>query len=141
MGCGTTRSVSRVQDASLIVRSYESADTVWVQVLVEVYDTIREVTTVTIATNDAGDTLKVVQVTERERTANRDRIHDVKEKVVERTDTVFVAVRDSTDQWRGEVTEARSRASPVVSALKWIFWIIVALTVLVATIKITRILF
>ena len=119
---------------------YETRDTVVEQVMVEVHDTIREVTTITVATNDAGDTLKVVQVTDRERAASRDRKHEVKEKVVVKTDTMYVAVRDSVSSSTFQDSRASStRVSPVVSALTWIFWIIIALTGLVVIIKIRKI--
>ena len=139
-GCGTSRQATKVQDSSFMFHGYETRDTVVEQVMVEVHDTIREVTTITVATNDAGDTLKVVQVTDRERAASRDRKHDVKEKVVVKTDTVYVAVRDSVSSSTFQDSRASStRASPVVSALTWIFWIIIALTGLVVIIKIRRI--
>ena len=117
---------------------YETRDTVVEQVMVEVHDTIREVTTITVATNDAGDTLKVVQVNDRERAVSRDRMHDVKEKVVVKTDTVFVERRDSvsttdfTDRTDGKPTRLQK-------TLRLVLWMIIALTGLVVIIKIRRI--
>lgn len=119
-------------------QGYETRDTVVEQVMVELHDTIREVTTITVATNGAGDTLKVVQVTDRERAASRDRMHDVKEKVVVKTDTVFVERRDSV-RVQGFQGSSVSRASPVVSALRLVLWIVIALAGLVVIIKIRRI--
>ena len=136
--CGTSRQATRIQDSSFMFHGYETRDTVVEQVMVEVHDTIREVTTITVATNDAGDTLKVVQVTDRERAASRDRKHDVKEKVVVKTDTVFVERRDSvsttdfTDRTEGKLTRLQK-------TLRLVLWIIIALAGLVVIIKIRRI--
>lgn len=138
--CASTKQTASKEVSRFMFHGHETRDTVVEQVMVEVHDTIREVTTITVATNDAGDTLKVIQVTDRERAASRDRKHDVKEKVVVKTDTVYVAVRDSVSSSTFQDSRASStRASPVVSALTWIFWIIIALTGLVVIIKIRRI--
>ncbi|SDF52790.1 hypothetical protein SAMN05216518_10886 [Bacteroidales bacterium KHT7] len=94
---------------------------------VAVHDTIVEVTTVTIRENEAGDTVRIAQLTERTRTSVRDRINDVHERVAVRTDTVYIANRDSV-----EVKE-RPR-----NMLKWWLWIIVGLIVLVISIKIKK---
>ena len=64
--------------------------------VVAVYDTIMETTTIHIQTNEAGDTLKVAQVTERDRIRDRAQVKDQHERVVMKTDTVYVAIRDST---------------------------------------------
>ena len=52
------------------VESLESVEKVD-SVKVEQQDTLREITTITIDRNDKGDTLKVVQVTDRERVRSR----------------------------------------------------------------------
>lgn len=96
-------------------------------VVIEHRDTLREVTTVTIDRNEVGDTLRLSKVTERDRIRDRAQVKEKERKVVVKTDTVFVAVRDSTDIRSYEPSEVRSRASPVVSGLKWVFWIIVGL--------------
>ena len=57
---------------------------------VELRDTLREVTTITIDRNDKGDTLKVVQITDRTRARNRDNVVAQKVKVIERIDTVYI---------------------------------------------------
>lgn len=107
---------------------------------VEVRDSVVEVTTITIDRNEQGDTLKQSVVTDRLRTRNRDRVKDVEVRTVVQHDTVFVAVRDSTSVERHtEITEStESWPSALARALKWVFWIIVAVTVLVAALKIGR---
>ena len=104
-------------------------------VVIEHRDTLREVTTVTIDRNEAGDTLRLSKVTERDRIRDRAQVKEKERKVVVKTDTLFVAVRDSTDIRSYEPLEVRSRASPFVSSLKCIFWIIIAVIVLTIILK------
>ena len=57
-------------------------------------------------------------------------------KVVERTDTVYVEKRDLTSVTSFRIQDSGAgRASPVVSALKWIFWILIGLIGLIITAK------
>ena len=104
--------------------------------MVAVCDSITETTTITIRENEQGDIIKVVQVTDRERVRNRDAIAVQKTKTEVRIDTVYIEHRDSVfvetpRQARGD----KARASPWVSALKWIFWIIVGLSALIIIVK------
>ena len=108
-------------------------------VVVELRDTLKEVTTVTVDRNDVGDTLRVTTVTDRTRASVRDRVRDVEVKIVEKTDTVYIERRDSVYVEKGAQGE-KARASPVVSALKWIFWIIVSIAVLLIVIKLLNLL-
>lgn len=106
-------------------------------VLVEQRDTLVETTTITIDRNEVGDTLKVVQVTDRTRARNRDGIAKQMTKVVVKTDTVYVERRDSVavESRNYGAMEAGNGPSAFVSALKWVFWIIVSLTVFIVVIK------
>ena len=104
-------------------------------VLVEQRDTLIEVTMITIDRNEAGDTLKVVQVTDRTRARNRDRIAKQETKTIIKTDTVYVAVRDSTDVRNYGATESQSGGTALNRSLKWIFWIVVAVIVLIGIVK------
>ena len=106
-------------------------------VVVECRDTLKEVTTVTVQLDAVGDTVKVSTVTDRTRASVRDRVRDVEVKIVERTDTVYVAVRDSTSvkEIAGRASnDGSARASPL-SYLKWAFWIIVGLSALIIIVK------
>ena len=91
------------------------------------HDTIVEVTTVTIRENEAGDTVRIAQLTERTRTSVRNRINDVQERVAVRTDTVYIANRDSV-----EVKESRQ------DMLRWVLLVVVGLIVLVISIKVNK---
>ena len=133
--------------------------------MVAVHDTIREVTTITVQLGDAGDTVKVVQITDRDRARNREAVRDKEERLVVKTDTVYVEKRDSSLQVLGRAKrQSRATAScapqvlrrassesglqedgtPTISGklsavskiLKWICWIIIGLIGLIVTAKI-----
>ena len=106
-------------------------------VVVEVHDTVMETTTIIVDRNEVGDTMMVKQVTERDRIRNRDRVRDNHESTVIKTDTVFIEKRDSV--LVSNTDRTNSRASPFVSLLRWIFWIIVSLIVFVIILKYRRI--
>ena len=142
--CGSSRKAT----SSLQLTAYglqETRDTVREQVMVAVHDTIREVTTITVQTNDAGDTLKVVQITDRDRARNREAVRDKEERLVVRTDTVYIEKRDSSLrvsslgayglQEDGTPTVS-GKLSAVSKILKWICALICAVVVLIITVKV-----
>jgi len=112
-------------------------DSVVVQSLV-VLDTLKEITTITVDRNDKGDTLRLVQVTERDRYRNRDRVRDEQQKTVVKTDTVYIERRDSVMVSNTNLTNPTNKKSNFVSSLKWIFWILVAGTVLIVVMRLGR---
>ena len=101
-----------------VTKEQEARDSV----RLELRDTLKEVTTVTVQLNELGDTVKVSTVTDRTRASDRSQLRDKSEKIIVRVDTVYVAVRDSaTAEVRGLRAEGSStRASAFVSALKWV---------------------
>lgn len=105
--------------------------------VVEVHDTVMETTTIIVRQNEIGDTTFTSVVTERDRVRNRDRVRDNHERTVIKTDTVFIEKRDSV--FETNTDRRNSRASPFVSLLRWIFWIIVSLIVFVIILKYRRI--
>lgn len=133
--CGSSRqaAVSRLAELrineSMEERSRES-------VVVAVHDTMMETKTITITKNVDGDTLFRSVVTDRERIRNAADVRSKKEDVRVRVDTVYVEKRDSSYVKNTNSTnDTNSRASPFVSSLKWIFFIIVSLIVLIVVIK------
>ena len=107
-------------------------------VVVEIHDTLTITITKTITENEAGDTIKVVQVTDRERMRDRTGFRVQDSRVTVKRDTVYVERKDSVRvQDSGFRVQGTNRASPVVSSLKWIFWIIIALIALVITLTVT----
>ena len=126
--------------------------------MVAVHDTIREVTTITVQTNEAGDTVKVVQITDRDRARAREAVRDKEERLVVRTDTVYIEKRDSSlrlsslgascapQVLRRASSESglqedgtptiSGKLSAVSKILKWICWIIIGLIGLIVTAKV-----
>ena len=157
---------------------------------VEVLDTLKEVTTITIdrnrrtserrdqagldypereggkpKVNDKGDTLKVVQITDRTRARNRDNVVAQKVKIVERIDTVYIqkdsigvedkkiglsASTDGSSKKSGlselflchdsgkpkRAWSLRSLLHRFLTYVKWIFTLVCAIVVLVVVIKV-----
>ena len=113
--------------------------------MVAVHDTIREVTTITVQTNDAGDTVKVVQITDRDRARNREAVRDKEQRLVVKTDTVYIEKRDSSLrlsslgayglQEDGTPTIS-GKLSAVSKILKWITALVCAVVVLIITVKV-----
>ena len=71
------------------------SDTVREEVMVFVRDTLRETTVITVDRNEVGDTLFRSVVTDRDRIRDRAAVRDKEEKVVVRTDTVYIQKVDS----------------------------------------------
>ena len=135
-GCGTVRST--VTHEATDVRIQESTEvTARDSVVVELRDTLVETTTITIDRNEVGDTLKVVQVTDRERVRSRADVRSKKEEVRVVRDTVYVERRDSVVVDRGQVRgdSYQSGGTALHRTLKWVFWIIVGLSALIIIVK------
>ena len=131
-----TKEVSTSTNSATSTKVQEFKDSVKVEkVTVAVHDTIMETVTIVVDRNEAGDTLKLSTVTERDRIRDRAQVRNQHERVVVKTDTVFVATRDSVSRSTFQDSRGSSRASPVVLTLKWVFWIIVAVTVLVIVLR------
>lgn len=110
-----------------------STDTMSEQMVVVVLDTLKEITTVTLRESETGDTLRVTTVTDRIRASTRDRYHDVQEMVIVRTDTVYVEKQvQNAVAVAGTSTEITPDGiiRPRGVILKWIFFILLAVIVL-----------
>ena len=128
--CSSSQStaVSEFQDS----RVQGSRDSVRVeQVMVAVHDTMMETKTITITKNVDGDTLSLTQITDRTRASAMSDVRSKKEDVRVRVDTVYVEKRDSVLMERHQTSDI----SHQTSILKWIFFIIVSLIVLIVVIK------
>lgn len=117
------------------------SDTLREQVLVVVMDTVREITTVTVRESDTGDTLRITTVTDRTRASSRDRYHDTQEKLILRTDTVYVERQQSAASTVAVATTSAEitpdgTIRPRGVILKWIFFILVALVALIIALRI-----
>ncbi len=117
--------------------------------IVMVFDTITITKTITVVLrqaqepNEPDDTVRVTQITDKTKATTRDRYHDVQEKVVVKTDTVYVE-KDSlrlTAYSLPDVTQKSRKSqklkpSGFVSALRWVFWILVAIIVLILLVRV-----
>ena len=111
-------------------------DTVREQVMVAVLDSVTITKTITITENEQGDTVRLVEVTDRDRVRDRAAVRDKEEKVMVKTDTVFVERRDSV--YVSQKPQIAQKSASPLSYLKWVFWIVIAVTVLVVVIKFSR---
>lgn len=119
--------------------SETSIDSVNEQVVVVILDTLKEITTITLRETETGDTLRITTVTDRIRASTRDRYHDVQEKVIVRTDTVYIEKQaQNAVAVAGSSTEITPDGTirPRGVTLKWIFFILLAVIVLLIVFKI-----
>lgn len=116
------------------LNSLETRDSVREVMMVAERDTLREVTTITVQTNERGDTIKVVQITDLTRARNRDTTSDTKEKTVTRTDTVYIERRDSvmvsTTNCTNFTNNKEGFWTKLRKTLKWVLAVIVGMIVL-----------
>ena len=136
-GCASTKQTASKEVLSFKVqdtREQEARDSV----KLELRDTLKEVTTVTVQLNETGDTVKVSTVTDRTRASIRDRVKDVEVKTVVKTDTVYIERRDSVLVTSEELRVKSDRPSAFVSALKWVFGILVCVIILIIVFKVKR---
>lgn len=108
-------------------------DTVREQVMVVVFDTIREVTTITVQQNEVGDTLRSTTLTDRTRTSTRDRYHDVQEKVIIKTDTVYIE-----KEIEKQISVTGNSQPNYIKFLKWLFFLIISLTLFLLVLKLYK---
>ena len=132
--CRTSHEVATSEQREFRVECSEFRDSTRVESLI-VRDTIMETKTITITKNEAGDTVALSTVTDRYRGRAR---ADVRSKTVDVRavhDTVYIATRDSVSSSTFQSSRGSSRTSSVVSGLKWVFWIIVAVIGLTIILK------
>lgn len=99
-------------------------------------DTLIEVTTVTVQLNDVGDTVRTSTVTDRTRARSLEKRRDVEAKTEIVRDTVYIEKHDSVMVQKTNLENPTKKASPVVSALRWVFWILVCVIVLTVIFKV-----
>ena len=123
-------------------RRVEVRDTVRETVLVAVHDTVTITNTITITENEHGDTIKLVQLTERDRVRDRTGFKVQDSRVTVKTDTVSVE-RDSVNVEDKKIGLSASadgggsqKRAGFLTYVKWIFALICAVIVLILTIRI-----
>lgn len=128
---------------------HEVSDTLREQVVVTVFDTITITKTITVVLrqaqepNEPDDTVRVTQITDKTKATTRDRYHDVQEKVVVKTDTVYVekdslrltvySLPGTEIDKDGNVTKKVNRFA---QSLKWLFLTLVAIIAIIILIRI-----
>ena len=147
-GCVSKRSLSTEHNQQSRVERVERHDSVDTE-RVEVYDTLKEVTTITVQVNESGDTLRQSIVTDRLHTRTRDRIQKTDNNTIITNDSAFFQrdsiAKEETNQTTGTLIPGLTRnpndeprASIFRGILKWTFWIIIAVTALLIVIRILR---
>ena len=141
--CGSSKRISRDT-----VSAYETKATTNFtnytnerdSVVVMERDTVMVTKTVTVDRNERGDTVRIATVTDRERGRSRDAIAVERKKVETVRDTVYIEKKDSSLVKSEEVRVKSDQGggSALHTTLKWVFWIIVAVTILTITITITK---
>ena len=108
------------------------------QLMVAVHDTIVETTTIVVRENEQGDTLRMSVVRDRDRVRSMSDVRSKKEEVRVVRDTVYVERRDSVVVDRGQVRgdSYQSGGTALHRTLKWVFWIVVAVIVLIVVIRV-----
>ena len=139
-GCWSSRKAVSLTQTS---QRHEVSDTIREQVVVEVHDTVRETTTITVQLDTAGDTVRLLQVTERNTIRNSDRIREHTERTLELKDTL--SVEKQTDRSvavagpnveidkNGNVTK---RVNRFAQSLKWLFLTLVAIIAIIILMRI-----
>ena len=135
--CASSRKVSEASTATSH-ETLEMRDSIREEIAQNLEENLteHEVITETVFCNDS---VKVERVTDRVTVRDRSaKMEAKKEEVRVVRDTVYVEHRDSVmvqETAGGVGNDGTARASPWVSALKWIFWIIVGLSALIIIVK------
>ena len=108
-------------------------------VVVAVHDTLTITKTVTIRENENGDTVRMTTETDRERVRSISDVRSKKEEVRVVRDTVYVERRDSVEvsssRFQVSGDSLNHRPSTLILTLKWVFALIVAVSVLLLIVK------
>ena len=105
--------------------------------MVAVHDTLTITKTITIRENEQGDTVFRSEVTDRDRIRSKADVRSKKEVVRVERDTVYIEKRDTVEVEKNtNFSNGTNKSSNFVSSLKWIFWILCAIVVLIITVKV-----
>ena len=139
--CSSSRKMSEVRSMS----SEVSIDSLRSREVVTVMDTLREVTTITVVlrqpqdTSFPDDTLRMTTVTDRTRSSDRDRqmsdVRSKKEDVIVIRDTIYFEQQHTSTALQPQPSNL-SPLTSITRILKWIFFIIVAVTIFIIVIRI-----
>ena len=138
--CASSRKATEVSSRTTATR-VDVRDTVREVVLVEVHDTLLETSTITITTNEVGDTLRLEKVTDRTRARARAQIRDNAERMTVERDSASVkqdsvAVEDKKIGLSASTHKKESWSTKTARLLKWTCAVIVALGALIIIIRV-----
>ena len=118
------------------------SDTLREQVIVAVFDTVTITKTITIRENEAGDTLRISTMTDRERVRTMAGVRSKREDVNVRKDTVYIEREaEKTVAAAGPDTEIDAdgnlkHRTSAISLLRWVVALVVAVIVLIIVIRV-----
>ena len=110
----------------------ETRDTVHEQVMVAVYDTLMVTKTITIRENEAGDTIRMTMIMDRERVRLMADVRSKKEESRVVVDSIYIERNDSIRTQNARFTAREdSQSFSLVSVLKWVLAVMVVLSMLI----------
>ena len=110
----------------------ETRDTVHEQVMVAVYDTLMVTKTITIRENEAGDTIRMTTIMDRERVRSMADVRSKKEESRVVVDSIYIERNDSIRTQNARFTAREdSQSFSLVSVLKWVLAVMVVLSMLI----------
>lgn len=96
-GCSVSRQATSATTETRATTNFTNVTNERDSVVIAERDTLKEVTVITIDRNEAGDTVRVSSVTDRTRLRDRSQVRDKSEKLIVKTDTVYIEKRDSVE--------------------------------------------
>ena len=114
----------------------ETRDTVREQVMVAVHDTLMVTKTITIRENEAGDTIRMTTIMDRERVRSMADVRSKKEESRVVVDSIYIERNDSIRTQNARFADREeNRSSSLVSVLKWVLAVMVVLSMLIVIVR------
>ena len=114
----------------------ETRDTVHEQVMVAVYDTLMVTKTITIRENEAGDTIRMTTIMDRERVRSMADVRSKKEEARVVVDSIYIERNDSIRTQNTRFADREeNRSSSLVTVLKWLLAMMVVLSMLIVIVR------
>lgn len=114
----------------------ETRDTVQEQVMVAVHDTLMVTKTITIRENEAGDTIRMTTIMDRERVRSMADVRSKKEEARVVVDSIYIERNDSIRTQNARFADREeNRSSSLVSVLKWLLAMMVVLSMLIVIVR------
>jgi hypothetical protein len=106
------------------------------QVMVAVHDTLMVTKTITIRENEAGDTIRMTTIMDRERVRSMADVRSKKEEARVVVDSIYIERNDSIRTQNARFADREeNRSSSLVSVLKWLLAMMVVLSMLIVIVR------